>query len=84
MALPNGSALAIGGLGIASGGTLNSTELFIPAKDSSLQGSWTEVAAMNTPRQDFGAVLLDDGTVLAVGGFMTSTEVYDPTKARTP
>ena len=80
VALPNGSALAIGGLSIAKGGVLNSTEMFIPAKDNSLQGSWSEVAAMNTPRQDFGAVLLNDGTVLAVGGFMASTEIYDPAK----
>lgn len=83
VALPNGSALAIGGLSIAKGGVLNSTEIFIPAKDNGLQGSWSEVAAMNTPRQDFGAVLLDDGTVLAVGGFMASTEIYDPAKVQT-
>lgn len=80
MPLPNGSALAIGGLSIAKGGVLNSTELFTPASNGDLEGTWTPVAAMNTPRQDFAAVLLDDGTVLAFGGFMASTEIYDPSQ----
>lgn len=80
IALPNGSALAIGGLSIAKGGVLNSTEMFIPATNGSLKGSWKSVAAMNTPRQDFAALAMEDGTVMAVGGFMASTEIYDPEK----
>lgn len=80
VALPNGSALAMGGLSIAEGGVQNSTELFIPAQDGSPIGVWKQVSGMNTPRQDFAAVLLDDGTVLAVGGFMASAEIYNPSQ----
>lgn len=80
VALLNGSALAFGGLSVAKGGVLNSTELYHPSNASDRQGGWTRAADMNTPRQDFAAVLLSDGSVLAAGGFMASAEVYNPTK----
>ena len=52
------------------------------------QPSWTSTASMNEPRRNLNAVLLPDGTVLAVGGnggisnyddAVLSAELYDPT-----
>lgn len=82
VALANGSALAVGGLGVASGGVLNSTELFVPSNQGSPTGTWQQVAEMKVARQDFAALLLPDGRVLAIGGFMAGAEIYDPDQVR--
>ena len=81
--LANGSALAVGGFGVASGGVLNSTEIFEPAKGGRQPyGSWRHAADMHTARQEFQLVTLDSGRILAVGGYMALAEIYDPGQVR--
>lgn len=77
--LGNGSALAVGGLSIGSGGVLNASEIFIPTTNGSAPfGEWRPAADMRSPRQDFELAVLKDGRVMALGGFMASTEIYNP------
>ena len=81
--LANGSALAVGGFGIASGGVLNSTEIFEPAEGGRPPyGAWRQVADMHTARQEFQLVTLDGGAVMAIGGFMALAEIYNPDQVR--
>ncbi len=66
--LPGGRVLLVGGYdnpGIGPGGgrVLAAAQLYDPAT-----GSWTPAAPMATPRSSHTATLLQDGTVLVVGG----------------
>jgi Kelch motif/Galactose oxidase, central domain len=80
--LQNGKALAIGGSDTTH--TLDSVLLFDPATNNGF-GSWTSVASMSTARSGMGAVTLQDGKVLVMGGYTTwptslsSVEMFDPT-----
>ena len=60
-------------------GILTASELYDPAT-----GTWSVTAAMNVDRYKHTATLLQDGTVLAVGGVsnhdQASAEYYDVTK----
>ena len=81
--LAKGSALAVGGFGIASGGVLNSTEIFDPVEGGlPPYGAWRQVANMHTARQEFQLVTLDSGGIMAIGGFMALAEIYDPDQVR--
>lgn len=83
VALPDGSALAIGGEDLGAGGVTGRVHRFDPGT-----GSWTEVASMSTPRSEPQVVVLDDGRVLVAGGStgsdqaLTSSELYDPAADR--
>ncbi|MFH1221014.1 MAG: FlgD immunoglobulin-like domain containing protein, partial [Candidatus Eisenbacteria bacterium] len=86
-ALVDGRVLVAGGLAPDGGGdwvvTLASAEVYYPDLERFLP-----TGDMNCPRQDFTATLLEDGTVLVVGGAVTHggsgqeaiacCEVYDP------
>ncbi len=56
---------------------LASVERYDPANNS-----WSSAAALATPRYQFTATLLRDGTVLVTGGYngnnLSSAERYDP------
>ena len=79
--LPDGRVLVAGGLDPASESftVLDSAELFDPATDT-----WTLAAAMPSPRQFHGAVLLPTGEVVLIGGETTGgamasdAALYDP------
>lgn len=87
VALPDGSALAIGGEDLAAGAFSAQVHRFDPSA-----GTWTEVAPMSTPRWRPQVVVLTDGRVLVAGGSngdeppsgsaLTSTELYDPAADR--
>lgn len=80
--LNNGKVLMVGGWN-SSGGTITSdaagSELYDPTT-----GTFVPSGNLNTPRDTHTATLLNDGTVLIVGGFdsnsniLSSAEVYDP------
>ncbi|MBN1774462.1 MAG: DUF4215 domain-containing protein [Deltaproteobacteria bacterium] len=76
---------------------MDSTGIYVSYKDATsgearivLPGAgvtWSSADPMTTARQDHTATLLDDGTVLVVGGydggtFLTSAERYDPATNR--
>jgi len=67
--LADGRVLLAGGAG---GGGVRLTTALIYNPDFNV---WTTAAAMSTGRSAASAVLLNDGSVLAVGGFSTSGEV---------
>ena len=80
--LPDGTVLVVGGFGYpggTSGGdsrSPGSAERYDPD-----HGTWTAVEGMILPRQEHTATLLDDGTVLVVGGAgkaQVAAELYDP------
>jgi hypothetical protein len=87
--LRDGRVLAAGGIGDAPVGTeprsiVASSELYDPST-----GTWTPTGGMTEARSSFIAVRLPDGTVLAAGGwnstsaamsaaYMRSAEIYDP------
>ena len=87
VALPDGGALAIGGVG---GGELwGDMRPVIPDVDrlDPETGRWTPVAPMSTPRYGLQVAVLVDGRVLVAGGTATdgsrelalpSAEVYEP------
>jgi hypothetical protein len=56
----------------------------LAAKDAKAAGGFAPVGPMLGARKDFGATLLDDGRVLAVGGrgvgnaLITAAEIFDP------
>jgi N-acetylneuraminic acid mutarotase len=86
VALPDGTALAIGGIDGNDAITAH-----VQRFDSS-KGAWTQVAPMSTPRSRAQAVVLPDGRVLVAGGStskdfasgkaLRSTELYDPVTNR--
>jgi hypothetical protein len=72
--LPNGKVLVIGG----GAPQTNVAQLYDP-----ISGSFTTIQPMLNARADFPAVLLNDGTVLATGGFsapntIANAELYYP------
>jgi hypothetical protein len=76
--LPNGKVLVTGGC--ASYGCASyavESEVYDPTK-----GAWSATGSLNTARLYHTAVLLQNGKVLAIGGFhgsaITSCELYDP------
>jgi len=74
--LPNGIVLVVGGAN--SSGTLNSAELYDPAK-----GSFAPTGDLAFPRQGHAATLLATGKVLITGGEdnvgpIGTAELYDP------
>ena len=75
--LPNGKVLVAGGANynIISGvNYLTSSELYDPAT-----GIWTSTGSLNQSRDDHTATLLQNGKVLAAGGYgIPSAELYDP------
>ena len=86
VALPDGTALAIGGI---DGNNAITAQV---QRFDSRTGAWTQVASMSTPRSLAQAVVLADGRVLVAGGStgkdfangkaLTSTELYDPATDR--
>ena len=82
--LPDGTVLAVGGIGGAYSESLKSVELYDP-----VTSKWTITAPLVTDREGHTATLLPNGNVLVVGGFryiytngsgpLASTELYDPT-----
>jgi hypothetical protein len=83
--LADGRVLASGGIDwfTDSGKAYALAELYDPAIDK-----WTTTGSLNTKRYAHRAVLLDDGRVLAVGGYqqgdvlLASGELYDPKTGR--
>jgi len=79
--LPNGKVLVAGGIITnPTARSLTSAELYNPQT-----GTWSLTGDMSTPRQNPGAVLLQNGKVLLAAGFIQpgatfirSAEVYDP------
>jgi hypothetical protein len=78
--LPNGKVLMAGGAGDAAAlHLLGSAEVY-----DANNGTWTMTGSMGSPRAFHGAVLLDTGKVLAVGGYdpmigaTPGAEIYDP------
>jgi hypothetical protein len=76
--LPDGSALAAGGLG--SGGALATAERYVPGAGT--PGTWMAVPDMSTPRAGHYATLVNNKQVLVVGGYnstgpLASAELYD-------
>jgi N-acetylneuraminic acid mutarotase len=69
--LPNGKVLAVGGYqaGVSPPRMLMSAELYDPVTNT-----WAAASAMTYPREGHTATLLQDGTVLVVGG--STPEVY--------
>lgn len=73
-ALPDGKVLVTGGFATRSGDTgppLSSSELYDPST-----GTWERMAPMNQERIGHTATLLDDGSVLVVGGGPSTSEIY--------
>ena len=80
--------LAIGGAQDVTAATTASTEVL---DLSSTSPSWQASGSMHEPRRNFNAVLLPDGSVLAIGGNrgtsnydvpVRSTESYDPASGK--
>jgi len=81
--LEDGRVLVAGGLAVGSGlSERGSSEVYDPAT-----GRWAAAATMSEPRYGHIAVRLQDGRVLAAGGWsrdfrtdpaVTSAEIYDP------
>ena len=74
-----GKAMVVGGRGPESNLTLDTTELYDPARNA-----WEEVGFLNERRYLTEAVLLRDGRVLIAGGFgpTDSAETFDPLTGR--
>jgi hypothetical protein len=82
--LPDGKVLVVGGASAPTyfpSDLLTSAELFDPRS-----GTWTVTASLHAVRRDQVALLLQDGTVLVVGGsdgseaYPVATERYDPVR----
>jgi len=73
--LGDGRVLVIGGEANAAGSPVPSTDaaLYDPHTDT-----WTNAAAMGTARSKHAAVVLNDGSVLAIGGGTPTAERYRP------
>jgi Galactose oxidase, central domain/Kelch motif len=75
--LPDGRILIAGGYN--NDQYLAEAEIFDPSTDIT-----TQIASMNSPRQDHTATLLNDGRVLVTGGYnnerhwLNDSEIYDP------
>ncbi len=72
-----GCVLAAGGMS-TGGGVVNSAEVFDPAT-----GKWTLVGSMESARDQFTLTLLQNGTVLAAGGWngsqaVATAEIFSP------
>ena len=75
--LNSGKLLVAGGVAPSyySNAFLASADLYDPASNT-----WNATGSMNTPRDGPATVLLNNGTVLAAGGYnLASAELYDPT-----
>jgi hypothetical protein len=74
-----GKAMVVGGRGPESNLTLDTTELYDPARNA-----WEEVGFLNERRYLTEAVRLRDGRVLIAGGFgpTDSAETFDPLTGR--
>lgn len=73
-ALPDGKVLVTGGYATISGDTgapLSSSELYDPVTNT-----WHATGAMNQARIRHTATVLDDGSVLVVGGGPQTSEIY--------
>ncbi len=83
--LADGRVLMVGGIDwyIGDGKTYAVAELFDPAT-----GSWTVTGSTSAPRNEQRQVLLNDGRVLAIGGYdaqgepVATAELYDPASGR--
>jgi N-acetylneuraminic acid mutarotase len=81
--LNDGKILVVGGHWVNSSGYYNwsSTELFDPTLEQ-----WTYRGSLNVGRYHHTATLLDNGKVLATGGWnataLSSSELYDPTTSQ--
>ena len=81
--LPDGSVLVAGGISFVSS-PYSSAELYVPAT-----GKFAYTGSLNSARYEHTATLLNNGTVLLVGGFeswdtpigpvLGSAELFDPT-----
>jgi hypothetical protein len=84
LVLPLHTAVALrDGTVLAAGGTHPVTDGPPPpnaaaARFDPATGTWTAITPMGTPRLEFAAVLLEDGTVLAVD--QGSAELFDPVR----
>jgi Galactose oxidase, central domain len=80
-----GIAVVIGGYDV-SGSPTASIEALVPDSDGDgTPTEWTQISALRQPRADATATLLQDGTILVVGGAVDSArtpagdaEVYNP------
>ena len=75
--LPSGRVLVTGGCTVSGCGAITtSSEIYNPKTNH-----WLPAGSLNTARAFHSAVLLDNGSVLVVGGGDSSTELYDPSTA---
>jgi N-acetylneuraminic acid mutarotase len=85
--LADGRVLVAGGIDwhTDNGKVYDVAEIYDPAT-----GQWTPTGSLGTPRYEQRAILLDDGRVLAIGGYQdhnadtlhARTELYDPSTGR--
>jgi hypothetical protein len=52
------------------------TKLTPDSTGNYVNGTWTTLAKMSTPRKNFGSIVLTDGRVLVLGGEFTGSSIY--------